>query len=356
MSMPYGEDRTDEYGEPLPEDDGYRPPEAIDWDTFLDEEVEPPLWLPGRLMTEGQQIALVGDGKVGKSLLAQEWAWRAVAGLAFLGDEPRDPIRVMYADRENSRDDIRERMKAFGATKDELRDRLKYLPFPQFGPLDTPAGAAVFLAAVDHFAPDLIILDTISRMIAGKENDSDTWLAFYRYTVAPIKAAGLSSVRLDHFGKDKERGARGNSAKTQDVDHVWELTEADALYRLKRTHTRTGKGAGEVAVRRHGRKEIDAKGREYWAHGATWHELVEDGDARPSMPPARLKLLEALRAAGDWTTGNRLVDWIKEKHGHPLSRQTWSRELNALAAAKLVDRMDEMGRQSKWKLIDEVDQ
>jgi hypothetical protein len=52
------------------------------------------------------------------------------------------------------------------------------------------------------------------------------------------------------------------------------------------------------------------------------------------LGPAADKLLEALETAGGGT-GMELVDRIKERHGHGLSRKTWSEKLNALETAGL---------------------
>jgi hypothetical protein len=114
-------------------------------------------------------------------------------------------------------------------------------------------------------------------MIDGIENDADTWLALYRHLIVPLKAAGRATVRLDHFGKDTTRGSRGSSAKTQDVDHVWELTAAGGTYlQLTRTHTRTGHGEDAYTV--HRLSERDERG---WRPGATRHVLAQTQGSAP---------------------------------------------------------------------------
>jgi hypothetical protein len=76
-------------------------------------------------------------------------------------------------------------------------------------------------------------------------------------------------------------------------------------------------------------------------------------DGGQDMPPARRKLLEALHAATGPSTGKALVDWIANQHGHGLTRQTWSTELNALRAAGLADVIDHGdGRAKEWIATD----
>lgn len=268
----------------------------LDWhDAFATDfsEIE---WLPGRFVERGQQVALVGAGKVGKSLLVHDWLWRCATGRSFLGDKRREPLRVLYFDRENGLRDIVTRMQSLGANPDELAVNFDYRMFPRFsGGLDGSAVAAseVF-GIVDESKPDVVIFDTVSRFIVGKENESDTWLQFYARIHAPLKAIGITGVRLDHPGKDLERGSRGSSAKTQDVDHVWELTitgEARRFDRasniqaiatnlkLSRTHTRTGLGEDEFLITRIGRRR---KG-DMWIDGGTGHELTSNA-VDPSAP------------------------------------------------------------------------
>lgn len=222
----------------------------LDWPTLLEGEEPEPEWLVGRLAEKGQQVALVGAAKVGKSLLCLDWAASIACGGPFLGDDGQAPLRVMYVDLENTQRDIRRRVHALGLTARDLGN-LVYLSFPSIGALDTVSGAAALLAEVRRHSPEVIFLDTVSRMISGTENDSDTWLNLYRLTLKELKARQIAVIRLDHFGKDAERGARGSSAKEQDVDQVWELKASGATsLHLKRTHSRTGMGEGFVRFER----------------------------------------------------------------------------------------------------------
>jgi hypothetical protein len=270
-----------------PADDVNKFPE-IDWDEAFSRDFTQMDWLAGQLMERGQQITIVGDGKVGKSLFTLDWIVRAITGRSFLGDERRDPIKVLYFDRENSLRDIITRLKALGVTPADLKGRLSYRQFPSFsGALDQSQRASdEFLRVVDADPSDVVVLDTASRFIGGKENESDTWLQLYQLIHAPLKARGIGGVRLDHFGKDSDRGSRGSSAKTQDVDHVWEMRRVDerkqllgeierisTTITLRRTHTRSGLGSDEYTVVRRGERVRGGM----WRDGGTGHELAAAG-------------------------------------------------------------------------------
>lgn len=279
---------------PPPEEQIVLAPSAIDWKELFEADFVNVDWLPGQLLTRGQQIALVADGKAGKSLFCQEWAWRMTAGKPFLGSRAHDPLRVLYLDAENGHPDLQDRFVSFGATPETL-ENLIYLSFPSIPPLDTTAGGAMVLYLAQEAQADIVFIDTVSRFISGAENDSDTWLGLYRNTLRLLKGEGIASVRLDHFGKDRERGSRGSSAKTQDVDHVWELTgPREGPLLLKRTHTRTGLGEDQFTIRRLGEK---SQGR--WVPGKTRHVLATV-DERPGSPEWIAAQLDAANVPLDY--------------------------------------------------------
>ncbi|MGW1979199.1 AAA family ATPase [Streptomyces sp. NPDC001889] len=261
------------HAEQLRESTGHGPAHLVaailNWGTFFATDFGAIQLLPGKLMGPGQQITVVGDGKAGKSLFCQEWMWRMATGQSFLGDKPQAPVRILYLDAENGQEQVQERFLSFGAGPLTMGE-LQYASFPPVRPLDTAAGGADLLALVKATEAELVVIDTVSRFISGPENDADTWLGLYRHTLLPLKRDRVGSIRLDHFGKDKDRGGRGSSAKTQDVDHVWELSyQGGGALTLKRTHTRTGIGPDHFSLLRQSQRDGDN-----WAVGGTRHVVM----------------------------------------------------------------------------------
>ena len=95
-----------------------------------------------------------------------------------------------------------------------------------------------------------MIIDTVSRVISGSENDSDTLHNLYRLATAPLKAQGIAVVRLDHSGKDLNKGQRGSSAKATDVDVVWRLEAVPDGVLLIREETRNTHHPPTLLLRR----------------------------------------------------------------------------------------------------------
>lgn len=203
----------------------------LDWHALWadDEEDE---WILEPLIPARRMVALYSAPKVGKSLLMLELAAAIAAGREVMGARP-DPRRVLYVDFENDpRGDIRPRLQAMGYAPADLSN-LCYLSFPTLAALDSERGAMELVAAATVYDVDLVIIDTLSRSVAGEENENDTWLRFYRHTGLRLKQAQIACVRLDHAGKDETKGQRGGSAKSGDVDAVWRMSKVtDDVYRL----------------------------------------------------------------------------------------------------------------------------
>ena len=221
---------------------------TVNWpDLWADDDTEPQ-WLCEPLLEAGQSIALVAPAKVGKSLLVLEIAAALAAGRPVLGNPARAALHVLYIDLENAPKMVRERLESMGYRPNDL-GKLHYLSFPNLAALDSPRGGAQLLEIARRHDAQLVVIDTTSRVIEGEENSADTFKALYRHAIMPLKREGRAALRIDHAGKDLDRGARGSSAKNDDVDAVWLLAKrTETRLDLRRTHDRTGHGADLVEM------------------------------------------------------------------------------------------------------------
>ena len=188
----------------------------VNWLTAFKEQPEDVQWLVPDFIEEGTLNAIYSAPGIGKSLLALEVAVEIV----------RSGKTVLYVDQENRISDTVERLTSFGVRPEELSNLLLY-SFPSLPPLDTPDGGAHLAALAADSHCSLIILDTLSRMVEGAENESDTYLSLYRNTLAPLKGKGIATLRLDHSGKNERNGQRGSSSKNGDIDVLFHLTRDD---------------------------------------------------------------------------------------------------------------------------------
>ncbi len=225
-------------------------PGRIDWEELF---TKPPYvqeWLAPYIIPKGKHISVFGDAKLGKSLFMLEAAAAIAAGKNFLG-LPTQKAKVLYLDFENHpTSDIKPRIEAMGFQWEEL-DNLHYLSFPVLDFLDSPSGGKQLQAMVKNHGIELVIIDTIARIVEGKENDNDTWNDLEKYTERLFKRDGVTFLRIDHPGKDAGKGPRGGSAKQGDVDITWlmELTKDDNI-RIKSNSHRFPLEHNSLTIRR----------------------------------------------------------------------------------------------------------
>lgn len=204
--------------------------QRIDWEIAFKEEDEDVSWIRPGFLEAGTLTALFSAPGVGKSLLSLQVALEAV----------REGFTVTYVDDENRTADIVGRLRSSGASWREL-DHLIVYNFQNLPPLDTDEGGEHLEALAEADRPDLVILDTISRMVAGDENAADTYLQLYRCTLTRLKRKKIAVLRLDHSGKDTTRGQRGTSAKESDLDVLWSLERSgDDAFTLECRKSRSG--------------------------------------------------------------------------------------------------------------------
>lgn len=208
----------------------------IDWSVFWDRERIQEEWLYEDVLARGRGHAIYATHKEGKSLLMLH----VVAGLAT----GKEPIVVIYMDYEMTENDLFDRLKDMGYGPESDLSRLRYALLPTVTNLDTANGATEFMELVDGVLaerPDhhcVVIIDTIGRAVAGKENDADTFRDFYHHTGIELKRRGITWARLDHGGKDPGKGQRGTSAKGDDVDIIWQLLKTQNGVCLKKDAAR----------------------------------------------------------------------------------------------------------------------
>jgi AAA domain len=283
----------------------------VDWETIWTEESVDPEWFVEPLIERGRQIAIYSEAKAGKSLLLLEIALALSTGRAVLGNGERKPVKVMYVDMENTRQDLRIRAAAMGY-EGEVLSNLVYYSFPDLSYLDTEGGGVDLHALAKYHSADLVIIDTLSRVIEGEENANDTYHNFYKHTGVKLKAEGISLVRLDHSGKDPSRGMRGASSKTTDVDEVWQMLVDDELITLNRTHSRSHHGEDRVVLRR-----LDTPVLHHSPTGGDGRDDVEQIIVKLELlqVPAKASLAKANAAveADGWKVARRLVDAAQKR-------------------------------------------
>lgn len=183
-------------------------------------------WLVPGIICEARGHTWYSEPGIGKSLMIREMCACLAIGRSVFGFPALDPMPVLYIDHENiPRTDIKRSLVDMGFSAETLEENFHLFSFPDFAPFDHPSGGLELDRVLDILNPRLVIIDTASRTVDGKENDNDTWINFYNHTGKRLKERGIAYIRIDHTGKNADAGPRGGSAKKGDVDLVWYLKE-----------------------------------------------------------------------------------------------------------------------------------
>ena len=219
----------------------------IDWATFWDRDRSEAEWVYPDVLARGRGHAIYAIHKAGKSLLMLYLAAEIATN--------NEKCVVIYLDYEMTEADVFDRLDDMGYGPHSTLSRLRYALLPTLPPLDTAAGAVALMEMVDGVQaewPDhhvVVVIDTVSRAVKGKENDADTFRDFYFHTGIRLKRRGVTWARLDHGGKTAEQGQRGSSSKGDDVDVVWKLGKTQNGVKLHRELARMSWVPEDVVLR-----------------------------------------------------------------------------------------------------------
>lgn len=113
-------------------------------------------------------------------------------------------------------------------------------------------GGQSLIELLDFFQPNLVFIDTFSRFVEGDENSSKVAQDFYEYAGRELKRRRIAYLRIDHIGKDASRGARGSSAKVDDLDLIWTMsrTKEENVFVLTNQKARVPVSQTEYAIER----------------------------------------------------------------------------------------------------------
>jgi hypothetical protein len=245
---------------------------------------------------------MFAKGGTGKSLLALWIAVRLATGYDPMSGRRRPPVHVLYLDFEMTEDDLQERLEKMGYGPDSDLSHLHYALLPSLPPFDTQAGGQAICTLAEQCDAVLVVIDTFIRSVEGEENVSDTAKNFHFWSGMRLKSAGRALLRIDHAGKDIEKGQRGSSAKSDDVDLVWQLGVGDDdVLKLKTTKRRVSWVPEEVKVK----KDDDGEHLSYSLFG---------GETWPAGTREKVNQLNELGLPLD-ASRREAIKALKEKYG-----------------------------------------
>lgn len=174
------------------------------------------------LLEMSAMSVLYGDSNAGKTFVALDMTFHIATGQPY-ANLPSTQGRVAYVAAEGGRG-IRKRIAALKSRKGST-DAFFLLASPI--DLRRPdADLKPLLHALTDLKPSIVVLDTLSRVMAGGDENSSVDMGILVKHFDAIRAATEAHLLvIHHTGKDKARGARGHSLLRAATDTEIEVAD-----------------------------------------------------------------------------------------------------------------------------------
>lgn len=278
-----------------------RPPLPVVWCADISPALDTSDFVEG-LLCENALSVVYGDSNSGKTFLTLDLAMHVALGWPWFGREVEQG-GVIYVAAEGGHG-IKNRVVSFVRTKgiEDANPPLALIPASvnlRDSSADVDALVTEVNAACEKIggAVRLIVIDTLSRALAGgDENSSESMGAFVQSVDRLRQATGAHVLIVHHSGKDTSKGARGHSLLRAAVDTEIEVSRdheagiSTAEVRKQRDLSPDGKFSFRLAPVELG---TNRRGK------AVTSCVVEpvEGEVRkaPTLTPNQSRALQALR-------------------------------------------------------------
>jgi len=205
-----------------------------------------PNWLLQDLIACGDVVLCSGGSGLGKSWLTMGLSVAVADGhKAYLGQDVLKHGPVLYVDEENPEDVIYHRLKKLGL---QNKSKVRYL---WNNALRLDRNPDELLDEALEFRPVLIVLDSLTRIHNGEENDAGTMSPLLNDAIRPLARETGAAVVLIHHHDKAGMGPRGSSDITASADGALDVygTGRPGQFKVKLSKSRRRLSGDDMIVR-----------------------------------------------------------------------------------------------------------
>lgn len=211
------------------------------------------VWIVERFVGSKKIVALTGKRSTMKSWLAMDLAYSIASGSKFLENLSTSQCNVLYLDRENDAQELKNRAAMIKAGRN-LSDLANLFFLTESGlSLDNTTGQELLKEIIQMYNIQVVVLDTYRRFVSFDENDSNLVSWFFNYVLKPIcYRLNVSFVLIHHSKKgesdDEMDMIRGSSDFANNCDAIFQIYRKGNTITVKNSKLRGAAEQGPFSV------------------------------------------------------------------------------------------------------------
>lgn len=187
---------------------------------FIAQDLPPRMPIMDPILARAEVGMIFAKRGVGKTFFTLGIAVALATGKPFLKWKSREAVRVLYVDGEMTATNMQKRLNAlrrYNNISSDSRDLDNFILInnqdlheeQDMPKINTESGQATLKEWTDYYAPDVIVIDNLSCMISGEENDNATWQPIKDWIIRQ-RRNNRAVLLVHHAGKSgAERGWGG---------------------------------------------------------------------------------------------------------------------------------------------------
>lgn len=274
-----------------------------------------------------------GEPRSFKSMAALNAAIALSTGKPVLGFAPRRTGRTLYVCEEGRKKAVADRIRTM-ATAYETKHPDIHIAWKQAVTLNDPISWQTVLDAVAKLKPDLVILDTFSRVFSGSENDSKDVRVATAALDHLVENYDCAAIVIHHTNK---AGSGTAGYKLRGSGSLPAAAQSTAIFTTEVDPGGLKTAKGRIALES---KDSEPQLIHFQFDGPNTYLLTTRTDLERPTPERLADLATRLSERGIRTSSTALKDAWEAKHDTPFGRSRWAELVRQAVLTGALDRFE----------------